>query len=205
MLLKNYWETKRVTEQSGYFTLTSSVSASNPSGLMTAMKTLAGDDFGYLWSFKTSENIAGYSNLSPYASAQLGPFNAAITNYYVSETMGFRVGTGSTPVSIDDYKLDTDVTSSFSDRRCTTEFSSEDGHMIITETWVGTNNTAEDITITEVGILNRFLSVVNPANGVTANGNSSAKAVLLLRKVLETPILVPAGHTATITIRIDES
>lgn len=205
MLLKNYWETKRVTDQSGYMSLATSVSASNPSGLMTAIKTLAGEDFGYLWSFKTSENIGGYGNLHPYASAQLSPFNAGIKNNYVSETMGFRVGTGSTPVSIDDYKLDTDVTSSFSDRQCTTEYSSEDGHMIITETWVGTNNTAEDITITEVGILNRFLSVVTTTSGVTTNNNAIVKAVLLLRKVLETPILVPAGHTATITIRIDES
>ena len=204
MLLQNYWDIARIQQRSKFFTSTS-VSSTEPSGSPNSVKTIDGSKFGYLWNARTNGAVGNNDRSKYYAQMLFSPFERFVNSNYSIDTLNFRVGTGDKAVAIDDYCLDSDVTSSFSN----TIYNSciglnESHHKIITVTWTGTNNTDSDITITEVGVGSRFLGINNPQVESSSSGNFFSKEVLIFRHILEQPVLVPAKGTRTIIIQIEE-
>lgn len=103
------------------------------------------------------------------------------------------VGFGNTAVSKDDYKL---ANSNTIDNRMLTWLASQAVNAspaISTVIATYRNDTATDITVTEIGlVLKNSTSVSNPVNNF-----------LIARKVLDTPIVVPSGVTMAFTYSIE--
>lgn len=161
----------------------------------------------------TFENTAGNLGSSKY----LVGVNATY-NFFDYDTWGVRVnrawnlfqnlsclvGTGTTEVSESDYCLANDVTSSFV--TTVSNFNAgvtDDGHFFVVATWNGTNNTANDITLTEIGLVKVF-NMYHLANVATSGiGNTGEYNILLARHILEEPVTIGAGNTGTITVKIE--
>lgn len=90
------------------------------------------------------------------------------------------VGSGTTPATVDDYKMQSQITSGLS---ATQEISVDEDNNPICKLTL-TNASSEDITIGEVGI-------IGPC--VRTNSTSYKQLVLLERTVLDNPITIPAG------------
>lgn len=103
------------------------------------------------------------------------------------------VGFGNTSVTKDDYKL---ANSNTIDNRTLTWIASQLTNVtpsITTAITTYRNDTSTDVVVTELGI------VIKNINGATRPNNN----YLLARKVLDTPITVPAGATMAFTYSID--
>lgn len=116
--------------------------------------------------------------------------------YAISLGAGYNprvmLGTGTNAFSIDDYTLQTDVSSSFTKASLGVTAGTLTEKLGRTLTWVGkyVNNSNEDFAISEIGFTkNMFLQ---NAGGYTD--------VLIYREVLATPVTVPAGQGITVTL-----
>lgn len=122
------------------------------------------------------------------------PFSDAYT--FTSSIGGNRdnsailLGTGTNAFSLDDYKLQTDVTASFTKAGLTCIGGAVSDALSRTVTWKGSfvNTSGTDITVSEVGLTKR------------ANWELSWYNFLMYREVLATPITVPAGQGITVTL-----
>lgn len=106
---------------------------------------------------------------------------------------GVIFGTGTTPPTIDDYKLESEIISTISGSASVTPTFDDTG-MTLTAIYALTNTGSADITIGEIGLI--------------ASGMSSQDwylKMLLERTVLDTPLTIPAGDIGkvTYTIRIN--
>lgn len=97
-----------------------------------------------------------------------------------TSTAGFVIGSGNTPVSLDDYELDTMLTSGFD-----ATISYSDGYTII----VITNTTNSDLTIRECGIQQTL---------PYREAQSSTYLCLCERTVLTQPLVIAPGDTGQI-------
>lgn len=123
--------------------------------------------------------------------------NANNVNCYYSTGVGgsyVDVGFGNTPATENDYKL---ANSNAVDTPTLTFISN--GYVaagtypyIRNLTTTYSNDSANDVTITEIGYAQKSTAV-----------NASGSNVLLVREVLDTPILVPAGKTVSVTITME--
>lgn len=164
--------------------------------MATGIKNLSGGDVLYLTSTQTQNSISygSYSGRGPEAQ------NA---NFCLLKGLTALVGSGSTTPTYDDYRLSTDVTSSFTTTSTTVSFATNAaGKLEMTVTWVGTNSSASSITINEFGLKKTiYRSYTN--SGYTEHIDSME--VLIAHELLDTPVVVPAGSGATITARIELS
>lgn len=103
---------------------------------------------------------------------------------------GMLLGTGTNAFSLDDYKLQTDVTASFTKAGLTCIGGAVSDALSRTVTWNGSfvNTSGTDITVSEVGLTKR------------ASWASSWYNFLMYREVLATPVTVPAGQGITVTL-----
>lgn len=116
---------------------------------------------------------------------------------YSAKQCGVILGTGTTPVSFNDYKLSGDIISTFNYSAQVSKGADESG-MYITAVYTITNTSSSPITIGEIGIMNNTTS--------TSTSASDGKyCILLERTVLETPVTIEAGGVGqvTYTIRMD--
>lgn len=124
--------------------------------------------------------------------------NHSVYSYYSDEDspwklrypLSARVGTGTTAPTLSDYCLDNDVTSSISSYTVNSNTAYSNNQLLTTITISGQNNTANPITITEIGITKyiRF----NDGSHYYEN------QVLLVRELLDEPVEVPSGEGFTI-------
>lgn len=105
-----------------------------------------------------------------------------------NSTNGIVLGSGTTPATVDDYKLESQIRSGLACSLVTT--GDDDNNAVYTIT--ATNTTSEDIVIGEVGIY---------ARGFYASGNSSV-LILTERTVLEAPITIEPGGVGQVTYSI---
>ena len=105
------------------------------------------------------------------------------------------VGTGDTPVTADDYCLDSAIELSVTAASCT---HNAEEKTIITRTFV--NETGEDVTIREVGVYIFFAGA--SADGVTTY---NYPVIMIGRIVLDTPVTMAVGEGYTFTYIIDMS
>lgn len=101
---------------------------------------------------------------------------------------GIELGSGSTPPTFDDYKLETTITSDIS--AIVTSALDEDNDVIFN---IEVINNGSAITVAEVGFIT--------TRGTGVNG-MSGKYVLTERTVLDSPVNIPSGGTALITYAI---
>ena len=104
---------------------------------------------------------------------------------YSSKRTNIIVGTGTTPVTSSDYKIENEITKNLICDSISLSYNYADGKIYIKKTM--TNTGSETITINEIGM--------------TANNCSYDNCQFLVyREVLETPIVVAPGETFTVTI-----
>lgn len=101
---------------------------------------------------------------------------------------GIVVGSGTTPPTLDDYKLESQITTGLSAIVATTLDADNDMIYAVTIT----NTSSEDITICEIGMHSYVY---------TSNSSSSATC-LVERTVLENPITIPASGIGLINYAI---
>jgi len=162
--------------------------------MATGIKDLSGANVLYLISTQTQNSISygAYSGRGPAAQ------NA---NFCLLKGLTALVGSGSTSPTYDDYRLTTDKTSSFSTTSTSVSFATNaSGKLEMVVTWVGTNSSANSITISEFGLKKTIYK--SPMELVTT-GDMGPTEVLIAHELLDTPVVVPAGSGATITARIE--
>lgn len=102
---------------------------------------------------------------------------------------GFVIGSGSTPATEDDYAMDHLITSGFS---------SPSGMWADNGLHLFVNNTGNSsLTISEIGLC---ASIATVARTTYTGGGTN---VLIMRTVLETPIVLAPGETAEIIIKLE--
>lgn len=176
MILKNYKVLKLACNLS---------TGSSSTGLIylpASYKDKSGNSYNTLYSF-------GYNQLAQISYTGSAPLG--------KEIIDFAVGTGSTPASIEDYILESDASTSFSNKSQSVSYANVGANYDceITISAFGKNNTASPITISEIGIYN---------TAVTRNGNDRS-TVLLFREVLEAPLIVQPNETYHFTLVWTES
>lgn len=122
--------------------------------------------------------------------------NGAIVRFMVT---GICLGDGNTAVTYEDYKLSGKVVENklvhvSTARKYDTE--TKKWKMTLIATYSNTGDT--DITISEWGLWRN-----NNSESVSYYSHSNAACVLVFREVLETPIVIEAGTTATLTFTLD--
>lgn len=138
-------------------------------------------------------NGFGYDNVKQNMTVMTNPY----------KWNGVLVGTGTAPVSADDYKLENNVTSSFSQVTTTqTVQYSEDNTLRMTITWTGTNTTSDAITISEIGLMHyMWLSSSNTYNYLDLW--RLRMEVLCVRHLLGEPVTIEPGATKSIILTME--
>lgn len=101
-------------------------------------------------------------------------------------------GTGTTPATLDDYKLESIITSGISISEQSETSSLADNVITKKATYILKNNSSSDITIGEIGIYKY----------INYGSSSNASFFLLERTVLDEPITIPADGTGTVNYTI---
>lgn len=121
------------------------------------------------------------------------------TSNYSHDNPGVYFGTGSTPATKDDYKLEAPLTSGLTiTNPSSVSLTNSGSTYIATASFILTNSTEAEINIREVGL---FTPV---CNGVRSTPNSSGVYNILLmeRTVLTEPITIPAGGSKLVTYKL---
>lgn len=140
---------------------------------MTQTNGTAEDFYGTQWKFNAFPNMKSFTN--------------------IVQNSGVQFGSGKTPATADDYKLESQITSGLTvanpgniSRSC-----DDDGiHMSCT---FGVKNAdTKPVEISEIGMVASF----------NTSGSSYSGYFLVERTVLETPIVIPVGESRQITYTI---
>ena len=191
MLLRNFWEWFRAITNETYF----QSSGNNLYGILTSIKYkewTEGNDKPYLYGMhiplSAISNAYSYNTLMPMTIRPLHVDNVSI-------------GTGTTPVSAEDYKLDNEITLSNKTFSATMSVSAE-GKVTMIIIVSATNTGSEDVTITEIGLEHKF-GLLN-ASSVAYNSISTigTSTVLIARHILETPVTIAPGDTGSVNINL---
>ena len=170
MILKNYWDVMNniMTEASVGTTKTETVKGTD------------GNDVTYLCAASNNSYEMQY----------------VISNANLKGDVSMVVGTGDDDVTFNDYSLDTDVTSSISDTSLTVNHVTTSTGAKVVYTFSGTNDTANPITISEMGITKVLKT--------GSTGTPTTGTVLLAREVLSEGVVVPAGSGFVLTFEWTE-
>ena len=110
-----------------------------------------------------------------------------------------RLGSGTTEPDPTDYVLENEFTSSLTDVTMVTSVAADNDILKTVMVISGRNATDTEFTINEIGISKKL----NYYNGSWTN--PSTKDVLILRQILEAPVVIPAGGSFSITVEWDET
>ena len=195
MVLNNFWEWFRIVCKNTFY---NNDGTNNCYGARTSMKaidwTSEGTQLPYLFGYNNYPSFISSSANQSYIEQGLRPTNI----------VSMRVGTGETAVDAYDYKLDTDVTSSFSNIgfSCNPAVSA-DGKVTFTVVWNGTNASGSDITIKEIGLIHQFaLGALNAYSYNSLRNNAPLRNVMIARHILETPVTIAAGDTGSVNVNL---
>lgn len=132
---------------------------------------------------REKDGLATSFALSPADGFTLNSFTSGGAYSYIV------VGSGTTPATVDDYKLESQITSGLTGTSAITVDEDNDA----TYTLTLTNTSDADITIGEIGIF---------ASCFVNNTSSGTDCVLMERTVLDAPITIPAGGIGVIDYAI---
>lgn len=110
--------------------------------------------------------------------------------------IGIAIGTGTTPVTANDYQLANDVTSSLNPT-ITTNVGSDANGIHVVNTISGINTSGSSVTITEVGAYkNIYTNCYDPTKN---------EKCLFVRHILDSPITLAAGESYSFTFEWTQS
>ena len=137
---------------------------------------------------KVHDHVYYYNNTSDMIFGAISSFTSSATSY------GVQIGTGTTPATIDDYKLESQLIAgvTFSGTTGASFNIDDDGCSIFTTGGVK-NTGSEPISVSEIGLVSRLY------NGT---GSSNYCCALLDRTVLEEPIVIKPKETKQLTYTI---
>lgn len=139
----------------------------------------------------TSGNIRHFYYPYSYSWPIQGPSNVSFSN----TSSGIRVGSGSTPASVNDYELESMITSGISGSVSFDSSRQIDGSGNYQSVYLVsiTNTGSVDVVVSEIGY------AIN-AYGATNNGGSRQEIKILIdRTLLNTPVTIAPGESAVIT------
>ncbi len=145
-------------------------------------------------------NINGNSYNTCWRAGVFDSSNQAVVSGCLGDfgLLSARFGTGTTPPTADDYKLETDITGSFANINVAKSYNlvgdNYDVEALIT--FNGKNNTANDIILSEIGLC-------FTRNWINGNDYSNYP-VMVYREVLDTPVTVAPNQTVTFTLKWTE-
>ena len=150
---------------------------------------------GYDYDLTTGSN--SYTNeQTPYSYLDIvcDKLGTGTTNDLNNIQNGFIlfVGTGDTPVTANDYKLDTPISLPVASASCK---HNTDNTTVVMRTFV--NETEDDIEIKEIGLY------VFQTNRYTSSDTRTFLPVLIGRKVLENPVIIGTGSSYAFTYTIN--
>lgn len=122
---------------------------------------------------------------SQAADPQLGQVGSATYAHHTN----FVVGSGATPVTASDYRLEQEIVEGLACDAVTSQV--DDTTHTVTYRKTLRNTSDDDITIREVGL-----------TGAVTTTMPTRKQVLVYREVLETPVTIAPGDSATLRITI---
>ena len=117
-----------------------------------------------------------------------------------TQNVSVIVGKGTGTVSASDYNLFDDCTASISNFSYTNQLNATDDGLSQVFTLGGNNNTENDITITEVGIVKSYQG----AYEISGQDVSAWNDVLFAKILLSTPVTVPAGGSFQLSVKWEE-
>lgn len=147
--------------------------------------------FNYNW---TTNGNSFISEQTTYDWIGLSRNTNSNNVFFAANGFTLFVGTGETPVTPDDYKLDNPLTLNVLNACCI-----ENEDKTITTTRIFQNITGNEVTIKEIGLY-LFRSW---ASGNSLYSGGSTPIVMIGRKVLETPITLADGECYTFSYTID--
>lgn len=153
---------------------------------VTGLKNLAGALPGNITSIASWAEGIGSSTAS-----------ASRPSIYFLQTVatsngGAIIGTGTTPATIDDYKLAGDMITTFTYSK-TIKITHDDDKSTITALYTITNTGNAAFTIGEIGLIAACYS----------SGNTAAYRCLVERTVLDSPVTIEAGGVGQVTYTIE--
>lgn len=134
-------------------------------------------------------SFEGYGNRLLFLYNMMNHMSKGIISESSIGTLHLKIGTGTTPPTVDDFEL-TELESRVS---CDTVIVGNSANNTKTYTATFSNPLNTDITVAEVGLYGTIIY-----NGMT----ESFMEVLLDRTVLSTPITIPAGESKAITYEL---
>lgn len=145
----------------------------------------------------------GYQDIY-YAGTMYYASSSHFTGIHVPASLGVPsicLGTGDTPVTYEDYKLSGAVIPNILVQQSRkVKYDTATGKWVVTLIATYYNSTSSEITIKEWGIW-RYVKGNNPAT--SGYSNNSQYVALTFREVLNAPIVIEAGTTATLTFSLD--
>ena len=143
----------------------------------------------------TDGDLVGVNHVNSYsATSPDSPHYYTKTVYAPLANLKFFLGSGTTNPQASDYKLQTDITSSFSNIVVNYQTICEDSSCKLYCVITGVNNTGGTLNITEMGI-GKLISYSLPNDNEYYQDN-----FLYVREVLGSPITVPSGLGFSLTL-----
>lgn len=193
MLLRNYFNWKynfQYKYQSAFATIGGNASSADPGSDPASLGLTCID----------SSEDSNYYHIGLYRSYDDDHYvSNTAQNFIFDKQRGACVGSGTTEVSVEDYALENEFSSSVT---CTissaTYENTEDFKIKKLYVITGKNNSSDTVTISEVGIWKKFYGQINPSYDAWL----SNRRYLMVRQLLTTPITVPAGKEYRITLEV---
>ncbi len=120
------------------------------------------------------------------------------------------IGSGDTPFSEDDYCLENEIANNYDStslpekatKNCCLYFNGITDDASVNIEIAGINNTANIWTINEIGIFTRVARPNTPDKGDQSSSSIPKKYCLILREVLQTPVIVEPGKQYSIQFKV---
>lgn len=146
-----------------------------------------------------NDSIRNVSNQERWMSWVNGAIFSTYNPTLGNNAAGFVVGTGTTAPSLDDYKLESQITSgitmNFTNSR---RYVNSSGKPTIENIYTITNNGSSDITISEVGLVSYNINCCTSSSATSTGANN----VLIDRTLLDTPVTIASRGSASINYTI---
>lgn len=155
--------------------------------LRATLVDTSGADVSYMG--KTMNSVGTYV-ARPFG-ALINSLNNMATNSGALGTTFMKVGTGTTEATESDYSLEVENT----DVTCVIASCGTSDNLTKVYTATFSNTTENDAVITEIGLFGCFSTYDNDTGDIPLN-------FLLVRTVLDTPIIIPAGESKPITYEL---
>lgn len=194
MLLRNYYEIYRAIGTTGF-------NLKNVQGTTVTAKNIYYESSANIGgvTYKQITNSNGSSSYRNSGYNQFGGAYGCVSDGNPESITGFSymgipligVGTGDTPVTYEDYKLDSIVALPQGNYNIVNITDENGEHIGLSLKVVCNNTTGSDVTIKEIGVYSGCLTTT-----------SVGIPFLVMREVLNTPVTVPNGSSATISFNI---